>query len=231
MGCRHSSPDHPPARRAPAEGQLRGTASTRASLPFVHHQGNCTGALDAHTKVATPPTGTTSTEGSAELELTTRSPSWVPQWDLLLTDLSMDHHIANGGYCTVLACQLHGKRAAIKMPRADCSNPEGGIADLNNEIAILKRLSRHPHLTTVYGAGGTRAGGMPFLVLERLQTTNLCQQLGTDAADAHVLACVRTQRVRKRFPFRRRLDLGLQLVLLLRYLHREAVPNGFVVHR
>lgn len=228
MGCRHSH-DH-----LVTANEVQGTDSRGTSLPLNQHH-NGTGAMDGHVKAtpkACPPVNTTSTDGRPELELTTRTPSLVPQWDLLLAELSVEHNIAKGSYCRVLACQLHGKHAAIKMPRADFSNLDGVIADLNNEISILKRLTSHPHLTAVYGAGGTRAGEMPFLVLERLQSTNLCQQLGTDAADAHtLLARIRAPRVRKRFPFRRRLDLGLQLIRLLRYLHQEAVPNGFVVHR
>lgn len=81
------------------------------------------------------------------------------------------------GYCTVLACMLNGKKRAVKIPLANCSDPEGAVADLTNEIRILKRL-RHPHLCSVYGAGGWRTEGeLPFLVLERLQYQNLAQQV------------------------------------------------------
>lgn len=153
-------------------------------------------------------------------------------WDLQFSEVTVEGHIANGGYCTVLACQLHGERRAVKLPLDICSDPEGAITDLNNEIEILKRL-RHPHLCSVYGAGGT--GGdthdKPFLVLERLHYKNLSQQLGTNVDDTSMRAQIRTRKVRVSFPFRRRLELGLQLLKLLRYLHWECLPNGFIVHR
>lgn len=83
----------------------------------------------------------------------------------------------NRGYCTVLACMLNGEKRAVKIPLATCSDPDGAVADLSNEIRILKRL-RHPHLCSVYGAGGWRTEGeLPFLVLERLQYKNLAQQV------------------------------------------------------
>lgn len=146
------------------------------------------------------------------------------------------------GYCTVLACVLNGEKRAVKIPLADCSDPEGAIADMANEIRILKRLS-HPHLCSVYGAGGWRntegggggggggVGELPFLVLERLQYKNLAQQCGTDVDDTSMKAQLRQRRVRAKLPFRRRLGYGLQLVELLSYLHSESVPGGFVVHR
>lgn len=73
---------------------------------------------------------------------------------------------------------LNGEKRAVKIPLANCSDPDGAVADLTNEIRILKRL-RHPHLCSVYGAGGWRTEGeLPFLVLERLQYKNLAQQVG-----------------------------------------------------
>lgn len=88
------------------------------------------------------------------------------------------HRSSNRGYCTVLACMLNGEKRAVKIPLANCSDPDGAVADLSNEIRILKRL-RHPHLCSVYGAGGWRKEGeLPFLVLERLQYKNLAQQVG-----------------------------------------------------
>lgn len=72
---------------------------------------------------------------------------------------------------------LNGEKRAVKIPLATCSDPDGAVADLTNEIIILKRL-RHPHLCSVYGAGGWRTDGeLPFLVLERLQYKNLAQQV------------------------------------------------------
>lgn len=140
-------------------------------------------------------------------------------------------HPSNRGYCTVLACVLNGEKRAVKIPRADCSDPEGAIADLKSEIRILKRL-RHPHLCSVYGAGGWRKGGdLPFLVLERLQYKNLAQQCGTDVDDTSMLLQLKQRKLRAKFPFKRRLGFGLQLAELLSYLHRESIPGGFIVHR
>ncbi|CAM9165474.1 unnamed protein product [Ectocarpus fasciculatus] len=152
-------------------------------------------------------------------------------WNLRFKDLVILEHIANGGYCTVLACMLHGEKRAVKIPLATCSDPEGAVADLANEIRILKRL-RHPHLCSVYGAGGWRVEGeLPFLVLERLQYKNLAQQCGTDVDDTSMMAELRQRKRRAKFRFRRRLGYGLQLGDLLRYLHSESIPGGFVIHR
>lgn len=141
-------------------------------------------------------------------------------WDLHFSDLKVEGHIASGAYCTVLACILNRECRAVKIPLANCSDPEGAIIDLENEIRILKRL-RHPHLCAVYGGGGWQGGvDMPFLVLERLQYKNLAQQLGTDVDDTSIRMRLRQRRVRMLFPFRRRLQLGLQLAKLLKYLHR-----------
>ncbi|CAM9740645.1 unnamed protein product [Scytosiphon promiscuus] len=152
-------------------------------------------------------------------------------WNLRFKDLVILEHIANGGYCTVLACMLNGQKRAVKIPLANCSDPEGAVADLTNEIRILKRL-RHPHLCSVYGAGGWRTEGeLPFLVLERLQYQNLAQQCGTEADDTSMRAQLKQRKLRAKFPFRRRLGYGLQLADLLRYLHRGSIRAGFVVHR
>eukprot|EP00903_Cladosiphon_okamuranus_P014520 g13468.t1 len=152
-------------------------------------------------------------------------------WNLRFKDLEIREHIANGGYCTVLACMLNGEKRAVKIPLANCSDPDGAVADLTNEIRILKRL-RHPHLCSVYGAGGWRTEGeLPFLVLERLQYKNLAQQCGTDVDDTSMRAQLKQRRRRGKFPFRRRLEYALQLVDVLNYLHSESIPGGFVVHR
>lgn len=135
------------------------------------------------------------------------------------------------GYCTVLACVLNGEKRAVKIPLVNCQDPEGAVADLINEIRILKRL-RHPYLCSVYGAGGWRKpGDLPFLVLERLQYKNLAQQCGTDVEDTSMKAQIKQRRTRANLPFRRRLVFGLQLAELLGYLHSESIPGGFVVHR
>lgn len=82
---------------------------------------------------------------------------------------------------------LNGEKRAVKIPLANCSDPDGAVADLTNEIRILKRLS-HPHLCSVYGAGGWRTEGeLPFLVLERLQYKNLAQQVKMQRVQADLL--------------------------------------------
>lgn len=187
-------------------------------------------------------TSTTAEELDKPDELTPLVPE--QRWDLRSAEITVKEHIADGGYCMVLACEMrfrstaissHNSPAAIKMPLDRCDDPAEAVADLSNEIAILKQLGYHPHLIGVFGAGGTRGGtsavSVPFIVLERLQKKNLAQQLGTDREDPSLLGRARTRKVRGRFPFRRRLGLGLQLATLLRYLHWEAVPNSFVIHR
>lgn len=44
-------------------------------------------------------------------------------------------------------------------------------------------------------------------------------------------AQLKQRKLRGKFPFRRRLGYALQLVDLLKYLHSESIPGGFVVHR
>ena len=137
----------------------------------------------------------------------------------------------HSGYCTVLACELNGQNRAVKIPLANCQDPEGAVADIMNEIRILKRL-KHPNLCTVYGAGGWRkAGDLPFLVLEQLQYQNLAQQCGTDVDEANMKTRMMQRITRNKFPFRKRVDFGVQLAELLKYLHGEGIPGGFVVHR
>lgn len=120
----------------------------------------------------------------------------------------------------------------MKIPLANCSDPAGAVGDLKNEIQILKRL-RHEHLCTVYGAGGWKTPElMPFLVLEKLQVENLAQQLGTEyEQDPSIKTQMKQWGSRGKIPFRNRLNFGLQLAKMLRYLHSESIPGGFTVHR
>lgn len=114
--------------------------------------------------------------------------------------------------------------------KSPCS--PSGVECLLKEIKLLMRLDDHPHLCAAYGAGGWRHGGdKPFIVLERLEDKNLAQKCGIDLYDASVLAKYKQGKLRANLPFRRRLEFGLQLAELLRYLHNESIPGGFVVHR
>lgn len=57
------------------------------------------------------------------------------------------------------------------------------------------------------------------------------KQCGTEVDDTSMRAQLKQRKLRAKFPFRRRLGYGLQLVDLLSYLHSESIPGGFVVHR
>ena len=143
--------------------------------------------------------------------------------NMSLADVSEVAPLDHGGFCVVCSCTYRGQRAVLKVPKPQ--GPEGAVADLLAEIAIYKRVSEqggHPNIAHAYGSGFHLQQGeqTPFLVLERLDGGSLAKAL---------------ERSRPAFDVWSdpvgRLPVALELADALSFLHNEAVPGGFVLHR
>lgn len=143
--------------------------------------------------------------------------------DMSLAELTEVEPLANGGFCVVCSCLYRGQRAVLKVPRP--RGPEGAVADLLMEIAIYKRISArggHPNIACAFGSGYHLQQGeqVPFIVLERLEGGSLAEALERSRplhdAWSDPLG---------------RLPVALELADALVFLHNDAVPGGFVLHR
>lgn len=143
--------------------------------------------------------------------------------DMSLAELTEVEPLANGGFCVVCSCLYRGRRAVLKVPRP--RGPEGAVADLLMEIAIYKRISErggHPNIARAFGSGYhlQEEEQVPFIVLERLEGGSLAEALERSRplhdAWSDPLG---------------RLPVALELADALAFLHNDAVPGGFVLHR
>eukprot|EP00752_Nemacystus_decipiens_P016316 g14591.t2 len=128
-----------------------------------------------------------------------------------------------GGFCVVCSCTYLGQRAVLKVPKLD--GPDSAVADLLMEINIYKRISErggHPNIAKAYGSGFHLVEGKPtpFLVLELLEGGNLAKALERSRPSSDTWS--------DPVP---RLPVALELADAMQFLHFEAVPSGFVLHR
>lgn len=133
--------------------------------------------------------------------------------------------LANGGFCVVCSCVYRGQRAVVKVPRPN--GPVGAMEDLTFEIELYKRISAvggHTNMARAFGAGFHFQQGqwVPFLVLELVQGGTLAQVLDRNRP-SQGNTCSSDP-----YP---RLPLALEIAEALAFLHNEAVPGGFVLHR
>lgn len=116
----------------------------------------------------------------------------------------------------------------LKVPKHQ--GPDSAIADLMVEINIYRRISEqggHRNIARAFGTGFHLVQGKPspFLVLEMLEGGNLAQaieRIRTSAAGGG------GDSWSDPVP---RLPVAMELADALRFLHREAIPGGFVLHR
>ena len=128
-----------------------------------------------------------------------------------------------GGFCVVCSCTYLGRRAVLKVPKLE--GPDSAVADLLMEINIYKRISErggHPNIAKAYGSGFHLVEGKPtpFLVLELLEGGNLAKALERSRPQSDTWS--------DPVP---RLPVALELADAMHFLHFEAVPSGFVLHR
>ncbi|CAM9736015.1 unnamed protein product [Discosporangium mesarthrocarpum] len=160
------------------------------------------------------------------------SPRRVPKFPtgIMLDEIQVREHLANGGFCSVYACQFREKEVAVKVPRRTAADPVGAINDVKNEIRCFKVL-KHENLVRCIGAGQGKED-QPFIILEQLRRKNLAEMCGTDTSHGEGLReRIKRRAVRNSLPFRKRLDFGLQFARFLKYIHEDAVPGGFIIHR
>ncbi|CAM9680902.1 unnamed protein product [Choristocarpus tenellus] len=150
--------------------------------------------------------------------------------ELTLEEVKVKHHIADGGFCAVHACLYKGKDVVVKVPKSCCSDPRGAIAGVKNEIEIFKKLD-HKYLCKFYGFGQGN-DNKPFIILEELKQNlaELCG-MGTAQQEVPLKMMLKRRRLKRELPFRRRLELGLELAQLIKYLHEDAISGGCVLHR
>lgn len=145
--------------------------------------------------------------------------------NMSLAELTDVAPLAHGGFCVVCSCTYRGRRAALKVPR-----PGGGVgasSDLMVEIDVYRRISQrggHPSLARAFGAGTHVQQGVeaPFLVLELLDGGTLAKAL--ERSRLHPGDSLNCNPVC-------RLPVGLELADALVFLHNEAIPGGFILHR
>lgn len=111
----------------------------------------------------------------------------------------------------------------LKVPKLQ--GPDSAVADLLVEISIYKRISEqggHHHIAKAYGSGFHLVEGKPtpFLVLELLEGGSLAKALERSRPQSDTWS--------DPVP---RLPVALELADAMHFLHFEAVPSGFVLHR
>ncbi|CAM9194167.1 unnamed protein product [Choristocarpus tenellus] len=159
--------------------------------------------------------------------------------NISLSSLQDIQPLASGGFCAVYSCNFGGHEAVLKTPRRDCSDPMGAIADIEREIATYMRImdstGGHARICKAYGAGCYQDKGVdrPFLVLERLRDDTLAHalestgELGGPSQLSSRCACACPPMVL----LEQRLEICLELVQALEYLHNSAIPGCCVLHR
>lgn len=143
--------------------------------------------------------------------------------DMSLAELADVAPLAHGGFCVVCSCVYRGQSAVLKVPRP--RGGEGAVADLLMEISIYKKITErggHANITRAFGAGFHSQEGeqIPFLVLERLDGGSLAKALERSRPHHDVWSDPTG-----------RLPVALELADALAFLHNEAVPGGFILHR
>lgn len=143
--------------------------------------------------------------------------------DISLAELTDLQPLANGGFCIICSCLYRGQRAVLKVTRPN--PPAGSVDDLLAEIDIYKRISQvggHVNVARAFGAGFHHQQGqlVPFLVLELVEGGSLAQSL----EGSRCLGSTYSD------PFAR-LSVGLEIAEALTFLHNDAIPAGFVLHR
>lgn len=143
--------------------------------------------------------------------------------DVSLVELTDLQPFANGGFCIICSCLYRGQHAVLKMPRP--KGAAGAVEDLLAEIDIYKRISEvggHVNMARAFGAGSHDQQGqpVPFLVLELVAGGSLAQSLENRRP--------LTSTYSNPLP---RLAIGLEIANAVAFLHNEAIPGGWVLHR
>lgn len=130
----------------------------------------------------------------------------------------------------VCSCTYMGQRAVLKVPKRQ--GPQSAIADLLVEINIYKRISErggHPNIANAFGSGFylVEEQPTPFLVLELLEGGSLAKAIERSRPDSDPDA----DSSKEWSDPISRLPVALELADALQFLHRDAVPCGFVLHR
>lgn len=83
--------------------------------------------------------------------------------------------LGTGGFSDVFVYeqQLPQRTVAVKVLLADLG--PAGIASFTSEANLMARLSTHPYIVTIYGAG-LAADGRPYLVMEYCSRPNLAER-------------------------------------------------------
>lgn len=155
------------------------------------------------------------------------SPTAVFQENMSLEMLTDVQPLDQGGFCVVCSCIYGGQRAVLKVPKPQ--GPDNAVADLMVEIGIYRRISEqggHRNIARAFGTGFHVVQGKPspFLVLEMLEGGNLAQAIERIRASD-------TDGGRTWSDPVPRLPVALELADALHFLHSQAVPGGFVLHR
>lgn len=143
--------------------------------------------------------------------------------NISLEELSSVAPLGHGGFCVVCSCVYRGQRAVLKMPQPQ--GPEGAVADLLVEISIYERISTtggHANVARAFGAGLHYQQGqrLPFLLLERLEGGTLADAIERIRPPSGVWTDPSP-----------RLPLALEIANALTFLHNDAIPGGFILHR
>ncbi|CAN0396804.1 unnamed protein product [Pylaiella littoralis] len=133
-----------------------------------------------------------------------------------------------GGFCVACSCTYMGQRAVLKVPKRQ--GPKSAIADLLVEIGIYKRISErggHPNIAHAFGSGFylLEEKPTPFLVLELLEGGSLAEAIERSRRESDADSAEGWSDPMSRLP------VALELADALQFLHRDAIPCGFILHR
>ena len=144
--------------------------------------------------------------------------------DISLAEIIGVTPLAQGGFCVVCSCVYRGQRTVLKVPKVE--GPQGTVADLLVEIDIYRRISArggNVNIARAFGTGLHFQNGeqLPFLLLERVD--------GGTLADA--IERIRPPGDVAWIDPRPRLPVALEIANALAFLHNDAIPGGFILHR
>lgn len=149
-------------------------------------------------------------------------------------ELSSLHYIHQGQHTRVYQCQHDHKPVVLKILSPASEKNVTAFSNMETEIAILSHI-KHPNVINLLGFGaqslrtcikgsvndsGSSSSSTsirPFLVLEALTGGTLRKQLDNRACTP--------------FTVHRYLRMARELASALEYLHKQAKPDGCIIHR
>mmetsp|Transcript_5559 Transcript_5559/g.7681 ORF Transcript_5559/g.7681 Transcript_5559/m.7681 type:complete len:343 (-) Transcript_5559:239-1267(-) len=143
------------------------------------------------------------------------------QHDLTLENFQNLRYLIDGGMSRVLTAELQNVPVVIKMVKPEEVGNQTHLKALETEKRFLMNLS-NPYIIKILGSG--RDGDCPFIVVEKLISTDIAASLSSKNNTQQKLDEVLTLRTR--------LGWCLEIALAIKYLHFDALDtNKAIIHR